>query len=191
MQRMSFRLIPMLLLVVLVLGGTGCNYMRARGRDALMITDIGISYSTTPQFAFYFDFFNVTPLGYANVSDARVIGLGPRNAGVMPFENQSWGVLLAGRESFGFDTFDPAEPLEARGDETFGERPSYDAGAITLSRGEEPPPPYHFIDCNRSIHLGFIGIQNKIRPLALANFIVGWFGVNLIPDPQTSTETTG
>lgn len=60
-----------LFVMILSIGlpGSGCSYMKARGNDAKNMFDLGISINKSwkPQFAFYFDCFNMTPIGYGAV----------------------------------------------------------------------------------------------------------------------------
>ncbi|MCL5269616.1 MAG: hypothetical protein M1457_03460 [bacterium] len=180
-----------LLLAAVALGGTGCGYLKARGRDAKNMIDLGISVNNTwkPQFGLYFDFFNMTPIGFGSL-DCKVLGMGNRQIGWMDYENHSWGALAVGREKHGHGLFNAQDPEQARPDQRgLSERPAFDVGFVGAFTGEDNPPKLQYIECNRCIHLGWIGIQNTMRPLGILDFILGWTTFDLLgdddlPEPQ-------
>lgn len=173
-----------IMILTAVLCGTGCSYLQDRATDARNVIDLGISVNTSlkPQFSCYFDFFQLVPIGYGNL-DCKVLGLGNRQLGWVDYQNHGWGVLAVGRLQQGYGVFNPNDPEQARGDQReLTERPTYDTGFVGSFTGAEPPPPLQHIQCERSIHLGWIGIQNSMRPLAILDFILGWTTFDLLKD---------
>jgi hypothetical protein len=171
---------------------SGCAYMRDRGHDAMDIIDIGVTVNDKPmpRFALYFDFFNILPLGFSNV-DGKVLGMGNRQAGFMDFEHQNWGVLAVGKEQKGSGVFNPNDPHQARPDQKdLTERPRYDVGFVGVG-GEEPPPDMQFLECDRALHLGWIGLHATMRPIDLLDFVFGWFTIDMMGDdgiPSANAE---
>ena len=164
---------------------SGCAYLQDRGNDAMDIVDIGIAVNkkVKPNFALYLDFFNITPLGYANVDDAVSLGIGNRQIGALDFTHQSWGVLAVGAENKGSGEFNPADPRQARLDQQdLTERPTYDVGFVGSFSGEQPPPDMQFIECDRILYLGWIGIHATMRPIDLIDFVIGWTTIDILGD---------
>ena len=163
------------LLFLLLIGSSGCAYMQHRGEDALDILDVGITISNhaRPDFALFVNFWNILPLGYAHV-DGKLIGIGNGQAGVLDFAHRdSWGVLLWGAEerSVADDVTTPPGPQR------------YAQGALRLALGAENTPPAHqYFDCDRTLHLGWIGIHLRIKLDDLADFILGWTTLDIMHD---------
>ena len=146
--------------------------------------DIGISVNDkwTPQFGLYFDFFNLTPIGFGHL-DGKVLGIGNRQLGFMDYQNKSWGVLAYGHEKHGYGVFNSKDPEVVRPDQSdLTERPMFTVGGAGAFSGENRPPKLQFIECNRCIHIGWIGIQHTMRPAAILDFILGWTTFDLLGD---------
>lgn len=171
----------------MVLGASGCGYMKDRGHDAINMFDLGITVNKSwkPQFAFYFDFFNVTPTGYADL-DTKVLGWGNRQIGWMDYNADAWGYMAHGEESHGYGVFNPGDPQQARPDQQdLTERPAYDVGFRgAFEEDNRRPPKIQHIQCDRIFHFGWIGIQNTMRPLGILDFVVGWTGYDLLGDNE-------
>ncbi|MCP4688937.1 MAG: hypothetical protein GY859_12865 [Desulfobacterales bacterium] len=138
----------MLLMVSSALLMNGCAYMEARGRDALDILEIGVTITdkAEPDFAFYFDFFNITPVGYAKV-DGKVLGIGNRQIGWLDHSNQRWGLLAAGEERETSGVFNPKDPHLTRADHRdVAELPTYNSGVVRLASQGNPPPTLQFFE---------------------------------------------
>ncbi|MBM4333873.1 MAG: hypothetical protein FJ117_22105 [Deltaproteobacteria bacterium] len=165
--------------------GCGSAYMRNRLNDALDIVDLGITVTprAEPQFAFFFDFYNFLPLGYADVQ-GKILGLGNRQLGYLDYEIQAWGVLAWGQKKHGTGKFNPADPHQARiNQHGLTERQKYDAGFIGSFAGKNPPPELWFVDCGpRIIHLGWIGLMETSRWADLIDFILGWTTLDILRD---------
>ena len=105
------RLISGLILAGIFMSAPGCTYLHNRGSDAMDMIDIGLTFSKDPQFAFYYDFVPIIPIGYGEVK-GHFSGLGGGQfAGWMPHYEQSYGAILWGQEKVNFGT--PPEELAA------------------------------------------------------------------------------
>ena len=175
--------------------GTGCTYLRDRGLDATDILDAGITVSSKPGFAVYFDSLNVMPIGFSSV-DGRLLGWGQRQVGALEFKDSAWGVLLVGEEQNRIGSFDPRNPhlmspdavrrLEAAGKPLPVEASRYSVGALGLSSNEEPPPWPTFVSGRRNVHIGFLGIYLGIRPIDIGDFILGVFTLDPVGDDSAN-----
>jgi len=174
----------LLSLIAAVMLLQSCTYLKNRGNDALDIVDIGITVtpSVKPDFALYFDFFNMTPIGYSTV-DGKLLGIGYRQAGALDYQAHNWGVLAYGSEKQGAGVFNPNDPRQARaGAEPAKPWPAYDAGFVRVFAEDNPPPKFHYMECTRQIHLGWIGFLMDFRPVDLLDFIVGWTTIDFLHD---------
>ncbi len=163
---------------------SGCAYLKNRGNDALDIMDLGISVNDRiePQFGLYIDFFNILPLGYSNV-EGKCIGLGNRQAGWLYYADKSWGVIFWGKEKKALGELNPLDPHRTREDQRdTKEWPSYNVGLVRMFSEDDSPPTLQFIECQRVLHLGWIGIFFHLRPVDLADFIVGWTTLDIAGD---------
>ena len=174
------------LIIILALGFllNGCAYLKNRGNDALDIMDIGISVNDRiePQFGLYFDFFNILPLGYSNV-EGKTIGMGNRQAGWLYYTDESWGVIVWGKEKKGLGELNPLDPHRTREDQRDAkEWPRYNVGLVRMLGEDDSPPTLQFIECQRVLHLGWIGFFAHLRPVDLADFILGWATLDIAGD---------
>lgn len=162
----------------------GCAYLKARGNDALDMVDIGITVTdkAEPDFALYLDFFNITPLGYSNV-DGKVFGIGNRQIGLLDYTSHHWGLLIAGEDRELSGEFNSRDPHLTRPDHRdIEELPTYNSGIYRMASKGNPPPSLQFIECQRGIHLGWIGVHMNVRPLDIVDFILGWTTLDIIGD---------
>jgi len=170
---------------------SGCTYLTKRGNDAADIVNLGITVTPRlkPEFAFYFDFFSLTPIGYANL-DNKMFGIFNRNYGLMDYEEESYGAVVYGREMKVAGEFNPKDPHQAHTDQTdVKERPKFDIGLGGITSGENPPPPLHYLECDRAVHLGWIGIRNTMRPFDLVDFVLGWTGLDIMGDDNIAADS--
>ncbi len=174
-QQPAGRALAVALILALAAMGGGCSYMARRGNDALDIFDVGVLVSdhVRPDLAAFVNFWNVLPLGYAHV-DGKLIGIGGRRAGILKFRHlDSWGVLAWGAEQRAVG--EPEPGMEGP--------PRYDQGFVRLALGAEHKPPGHqYFDCDRTFHLGWIGVHLRIKLDDLADFITGWAGLDIMGD---------
>ncbi|MFH0944447.1 MAG: hypothetical protein V2A76_04545 [Planctomycetota bacterium] len=187
----SPRIAGLFLFLSVLLLCSGCSYMEKRGNDALDMVDLGITVNDqlAPEFGFYFDFFDIIPLGYSNFT-GKTLGIGNRQIGYLDAAHNSWGVIGWGSELKGYGRFNPKDPRQARPDQAnLTERPYFHAGIPRLIIEEDGCPPIrHHVECDRFVHLGWIGIQNTMRPLEILDFLAGWTTLDFmndddIPDP--------
>ena len=187
MKTMRNRATMLILLAACILL-SGCAYIHNRGNDLADIVDVGITVNGgKPQFGLFLDFFNITPLGWSNL-EVTDLGLQQRQFGIEPYQDKSWGLLLWGEELHGAKNFNPRDPRQARPDQTnLTERVAYDSGIVSLATGESPPPTRQFFECNRGIHLGWIGLHLTLRPADLLDFILGLTTLDILDDDQPDT----
>jgi hypothetical protein len=127
--------------------------------------------------------YSVLPLGFSYVEDAKLIGFGNRQIGMLDFEHKSWGVLLTGSYKQGLGKFDPRDPHVARRDQAkLTAWPRYDMGVVGMLQGRNIRPLPAFFECDKGIHLGWVGFHLKYRWLDLAEFFVGLTTVDLFND---------
>jgi len=182
----TLKAILVVALVLVLLGSTGCTYLGNRGRDALDIFDMGIVVSdhVRPDFAAFMTFWNLFPMGYANV-DGKLIGIGGGRAGVLDFRHvHSWGVLAWGAEQHAVGETAPDAEAPAR----------YEEGFLRLALdAENKPLPHTYYDCDRTFVLGWVGLHLRVKLDDLADFITGWVGMDIMRDdrdPEAVGEQT-
>lgn len=141
----------------------GCTYLQHRAEDAMDMLDLGVTWSSQPNFALYYDFVPVLPVGFGRV-DGHFAGLGGGRFGVLPHWERSCGLGLWGQEEVGFGEFDRDTPETVRFQRS---------GLIGMVQGPFPGPDY-MISCPHYVHLGFVGIVATPRYLQMADFVLGW-----------------
>ena len=153
-----------------LLACSGCTYLQNRGNDLSDVLDVGITVSKDPTFSAYIGFLNMLSLGYSNF-DGTLLGLADRHFGATPARQHTYGLLFAGREQFGygeaFKADDPNSPTPW--------------GAAIAGRGERPPQR-QIVNCPKLLHLGWIGITINCKFGELADFLLGWFGPDIMGD---------
>jgi len=184
-----WRIVLIVSIGFLLLVNSGCapGYMQDRGNDALDILELGliVNKDSKPQLGLYFDFFNITPLGYANV-EGTALGLANRQAGKLDYIHKSWGILAWGSEEKGAGTFNPRDPHQARPDQAgLEDWPQYNVGIPRLIIEDNSPPVLQFLECNRVIHLGWIGMYMNVRPVDILDFLLGWTTIDIMGDDES------
>ncbi len=174
------------LFLLIYLGFTSCTYLKQRGKDALDIFDVGISVTDkwSPDFAVYANPFQIAPLGYSRV-EGRFLGIANRQAGWLTHEQRCWACILWGSELKGSGQFDPLDPHQARKDQVeLTERPRFNVGILRMILKNTPPPTLQFFECDKWVHLGWIGVRANCRPLDLIDFILGWTTLDIAGDDR-------
>jgi hypothetical protein len=174
------------LFLAIALLGNGCAYMRARGNDALDIFDIGVTVSphAQPDFAAYAGFINEFNLGYAKV-DGTFYGLHNRQFGALDYENHSWGALVWGTSKHGAGAFNPNDPHQARRDQReLTERPEFGVGIVRNIYADKPLPFPQYFQCDKMLHLGWVGLVLNCRIGDVVDFILGWTTLDIMQDDQ-------
>jgi hypothetical protein len=127
------------------------------------VIDLGVTWSSRPGFALYYDFVPVIPVGFGYV-DGHFAGLGGGRFGAMRHFERSYGLVLWGQEEVGFGTFDRRKPETVRFQRT---------GLIGMVQGPFPGPDY-LISCPHYFHLGWVGLVGTPRYLQMLDFVLGW-----------------
>jgi hypothetical protein len=153
---------------------TGCSsvYMQNRGNDLSQIFNVGVTVSETPQFSLYFSMFGLTPIGYSDF-DGTLHGYANETTGAFKARHHALGLLLWSREQYAWgDRFEP---------EDADSPPSWRNGLIGIPLGPYPPKR-ETLSAPKSIHLGWLGITLYCRFGEMADFLLGWFGSDIMGD---------
>ena len=159
---------------------SGCAYLEDRGNDALDIFELGVTTSEKPQLSIYAGVVNVITIGYAE-TDGTFYGLARRQVAAMPFRNRTVGYLLWGKEQLAYGDFNAA-------DENSPE--PWKVGQIGLVQGTRIPP-HEMANCPKLLHLGWVGIQANCHFGELADFLLGWFGADIMSDDAENAPAKG
>ena len=177
------------LAICTVLSGCASPYLKDRGNDLADVFDIGITVSEKPQFRLDFQPFLFT-LGYSDV-EGQLIGVGSRCWGVNDFESKGWGAVLTGEGVYGtgpFNSSDPRQYWPVNDPENAPEeRPVYGMGLIPAAQGDEVLWT-KYVECNKGIHLGWVGIHVPCRPLDLVDFVLGFTTLDIMQDDTVSVS---
>ena len=165
------RLGSWLLLAAVIPLAPGCTYFSHRGEDFLDMIDLGVTWSSEPRFALYYDFVPVIPVGFGSVR-GTFVGLGGGRFGVMAHHEWSVGLILWGEEEVGFGEFDATDPETVRFQRS---------GLIGMVQGPFPGPDY-LISCPHYVHLGWIGVVAGPRYLQMLDFVLGWTALDICFD---------
>jgi len=164
--------------------GNGCAYVQNRANDAMDILDVGITINNKvkPDFALFLDAFALTPLGFSSV-DGKILGVNNRRIGWQDHTDHSWGILLVGSEKKGSGKFNPADPHLARADQRNQTTwPRFDKGLVGLVFGKSRSPWTPFVQWDRAVHLGWVGVYLICRPVDVADFVLGWTTLDIMGD---------
>jgi hypothetical protein len=150
-------------LATLVLS-SGCAYMKDRGHDALNIFDIGFTVTKQPHFGIYAGFNSLLAAGYVDMPEGYLLGLGHTHFGALDMRYHGGGMLLEGYEAQGYDDFDKNDPNTPR------ER----GMGLGLLYSHTPRTIPEAMQCNKIVHVGWIGFDLNCKIGGLLNFLVGW-----------------
>ena len=157
--------------VAIAVATQGCGYFRHRGQDAKDMFDVGLTFSSKPQFAAYTNCPIIFPIGYGKV-DGSFVGVGGRKAGVMKHKESSTGLLLWGREEVSWEKAGENDPKSLQ---------TEDQGLLGLATAEEENR-IRTPACKHYLHLGWIGLVGNIRWLEIPDFFLGWVGLDITGD---------
>ena len=158
---------------------SGCMYLQNRGRDAAEMFDLGLTFSAKPQIGLYVNCPVIAPIGYGHV-DGYYAGVGGGKVGVMEHKQRNAGLLVWGYEKNSWQ--DPAKG----GGKAQEDQP---VGLLAIARGERGEQPYK-ASCKHYFHLGWVGLTANISWLEIPDFLVGWFGVDLMGDDVYGSEAS-
>ena len=180
------RLIGGFILAGLFICTQGCTYLHNRGNDAKDMIDLGFTFSKKPQFAFFYDFIPVIPIGYGEVQGQFAgLGGGQFTSGTPHYE-QSYGAILWGQEKLSFGL--SQEELDSLSESERNERLNYQrTGLIGMVQGPFPSSDY-LISCPHYIHLGWIGVVGTPRYLHMLDFLVGWTTLDICNNDDRAKE---
>lgn len=175
------RILPLSLLALLSL--TGCagvgGYFQDRGRDALQILDLGVTWSGRPSFAAFLDC--PLPLGYSHI-DGHFAGLRAGDVAATPYHQHAYGLLVWGRESAAF--------CKENSEQALADPPKSEAGRLASSH-DTGASVCCSTSCLNTIHIGFLGLAFEDHPLQLLDFALGWFGVDIDKDDGGGMRARG
>lgn len=186
----SHRLLLLLLLAVSV---QGCSYFQQRLSDARNVIDLGLTFSSKPQFALYYSgpIVQIGTIGYGDV-DGRFFGLGEGHGHLWsPHYEKSYGLVAWGQEWVSFDHDKAAlDALPAEEAEKVSNH--MQVGVVGFVRGGSgdgapPPGPKYIVSCPHFIHLGWVGVVANPRWLQMVNFVVGWTGLELLKNDNAGS----
>jgi len=177
--------------IVIAVFATGCTkaYWRNRLNDAADMLEPGITISGKPGFMIFTDCLSLLPLGYSNVEGTK-IGFGNRQFGMLYYEHKSWGAfLLCGEYEQGVGRFNPEDPHQARADQKDAATwPTYEMGIVSLLINGNPKPLPAALECDKSIHLGWIGVSIKYRYADMIDFVLGFTTLDILGDDLVKEE---
>lgn len=180
------------LLAGVLLAGCASPYLKNRGNDLADVFDIGVTVNGgKPQFRLDFEPFLFT-VGYSDLH-GKLIGLGGRQFGINDFESKGWGAVLAGEGVYGTGPFDPRDPRQYKfpndPENAPTNRPSYDMGLIPLVSSSNTNTIWtKYAECNKGIHLGWIGVHVPCRPADLVDFVLGFAKIDIMHDDTAGEE---
>ena len=170
-----------LALVSLLGGGCARPYFQNRLNDTMDLWEMGVTVSKKPGVAVFSSCYSLLPIGYSHV-EGKEYGWGNRQAGWMDFRHKSWGVVVYSCYDQLTGKFNPNDPYQARRDQSHEtDKPRFNTGIIGVTTGN-CPPLLMFFECDRTIHLGWVGIHLKYRVPNIVDWVVGWTTLDLFGD---------
>jgi hypothetical protein len=169
---------------------TSCTYMHNRGKDAMQMFDIGITVSpfSRPGLAVYGGVPGSIAVGGAYVPDAKLFGIGNNQAGWLDYEHRSYGLAVWGSSRQGAGTFDANDVYQARDDQRdLTERPRFNTGPVRSIVQDNAVPLPAWIECDKFVHVGYVGIVFNCRFLQILDFLAGWTTLDIMGDDNVKT----
>lgn len=174
------KLSVVVLLLPLILTIQGCSYVQNRWSDVGDVIDVGFTFSKKPQFALFYDFIPVVPIGFGWV-DGYFTGLGGGKVrDFSPHWERSFGLVLWGQEDLSFEySLEELQemPQEEREDVMNFQR----TGLFGMVQGPFPDQDY-LISCPHYIHIGWIGVVASPRYLQMLDLVVGFTTIDIGAD---------
>jgi len=168
-----------LLLAAGMLLCVGCADLGKRMADAKDMFNVGITVSRQPRFSFYIGFLNILSVGYSHV-DGTILGLGGREFGAVPMRHNAVGLVLWGREQLGYEDVDMSDPNSPK---------PWCVGPVGLAKGPGPRKRDR-VNCPKLFHLGWLGFTLNCKFGEIADFVLGWFGLDIMDDDVQQPAAT-
>ena len=151
---------------------SGCgSYLRARGRDARQMVDIGVTRSEKPSTAVFVCGVGLIGVGAGHV-EGTFSGIGGNQVGTTKCYYRNRGYLLWTYEEIGWGDFDVAKQ------ETLY---SYYGGVLGWIQHGARRPGYA-PGCNHFFHLGRRGVVFNLRYAEILDFLLGWTTLDICGD---------
>ncbi len=178
-RRVVCRMSVLLALVLILVGSSGCTYLRYRAEDFAETVDVGVTLTETPQIGLYWNSLDIFPVGYSDI-DGWFVGWGGGQFGRTRHYNKCWGLGYA-REEIGWGKFDKddKDTLDVQYSGILGMAlPPYEGGPSYT------PACVHFFP-----HLGYVGLVWNARWMEMVDFIVGWTTIDIAGDDGAKLGT--
>lgn len=175
----------LLALAVIALMLQGCavgRYFQYRVQDALDIVEAGVTVSTTPQIALYWNSLDLAVAGYSDF-DGYLIGWGGRHVGFTKLHNKCYGLIVSREEVAWGDYKENPQLLHKRYGGLAG-LPGLIGGVVQDGHPLDSPACVHFFP-----HLGYVGIVWNLRWGEILDFVVGWTTIDLNQDDGPSAKS--
>lgn len=152
---------------------SGCAYLKNRVNDASDLFDMGISLTKDPKVGVYGSFNSLLGVGYADLKDGKLLGLGQRNIGLMDMRFRAAGSVIEGYEQYAYDGNYKKE------DKT---TPPKRGVGLGLIYHEKPRNIVEALQCAKILHLGWIGIIFNCRVGEFLDFLLGLMTLDIAED---------
>ncbi len=150
----------------------GCGgYLKARGRDAAQMVDIGLTKSQKPCTAFFLCGISIVGFGKANL-EGTFSGIGGNQVGTTRCYYRSIGYGPWTYEEIGWGDFDVARPQTLYAQ----------YGAIGGWFHHFARKPGYAPACNHYIHFGRRGVVFNLRYVEILDFLLGWTTLDICGD---------
>ena len=165
-----------MLAAIALLALPGCaNYLQHRADDALEMLDLGVTWSEKPGLAAYGDLASIAPGGFGYV-DGYFAGIGGGQVGTTEHYEGSMGLLVWGYEEVGWAEHDKHVP---------GTLDRQHVGLIGVLREPLNRRLAYAPASVGYLHLGYAGLAASLRHGEMADFLLGWFGIDIAGDDGT------
>ncbi len=175
-HRIAGRLALVLVAAVVFASAQGCavgKYLQYRGEDALEMVDLGLTITTTPQWAFYWNSLDLLVFG-ASELDGYVVGIGGGKVGVVRHYNKCYGLIVSS-ETHGWGDFDKDD------ESTMISRTGGLLGLAGVATGTSHPA-YTPACVHYFPHIGYVGVVWTARWFEMVDFAVGFTTIDLAGD---------
>ena len=159
-----------LCLLLVCCASSGCTYLWHRAEDFAETFDVGLTFSSKPQFSLYGNGVSVFCLGVSDFQ-GTFIGMGGGQVGIIEHENQCWGVGFYGHEKMRWGRRRYKQPQ----------------GLLAIQAARHLPGPAYCPACVHYVHLLFIGVVANARYGEMVDFVLGFAGIDIARDDGRRT----